>query len=349
MSGRAGIVRIWGRGFAQALALALAGAHLATAWGSAAAASLTSEEIRVESGKRTVRAVLRRPIEGSALTGIVLLPGDGPLLPASLSVWSDSLAARGFAVLTLEAADSLGDARVPRTGQAGRMGEDAAAAARSLRAHDAVGDAVGVIASGQATWAIPHVAAHDSLVAFVVALSGGPLPLGDQELYRRKQKLAADGYGPANVERGGSVVWIYFEYLKSYGAARAENVHGEYERYRNEPWFPLLELPGTDPTAGEWPQELQDYALALNYDPAPVFATLQMPLLAILGSNDRVIPAGPTARAYEALGKSNLTVRVLEGADHDLNRPASAAPLATEVYRMVDEWIRSTVTPSNSP
>jgi dienelactone hydrolase len=321
-----------------------------THWGAwiepAAAVSVTSEEVRLQSGKRTLRAVLQRPVEGSDRIGIVLLPGDGPLRSASVGVWSDTLAARGFAVLALETADSLGDPRVPRTGQASRMGEDVAAALRSLRAHDAVGDVAGVITSGQATWVVPHVAAHDSLVAFVVALSGGPLPLADQELYRRKQKLAADGYGRANVERGGSVVWIYFEYLKSYGAARAENVHGEYERYRNEPWFPLLELPSEDPTVGEWPQELQDYALALNYDPVPVFATLTSPLLAILGSNDRVIPAGPTARAYESLEKPDVTVRTLDGADHELNRSASEASLATEVYRIVGEWIRSTVSTS---
>jgi len=314
----------------------------------AAPVLLASEEIRVESGSSVVTGILRRPVEGSRLPGIVLLQSDGPLHSGAAQTWSDSLATRGYAVLSIAVVGLDDDAARVETGLWQTLGADAAAAAKALRAHESVGNTVGVLASGRATWALPHAAALDSTLAFAVALAGGPLGLAEQELYRRKQNLVADRYEPANVERGGSIVWVYFLYLKSGGTERIESVRREYERYRLEPWFHLLELPTEDPTSTKWPPERTQFALALNYNPLPVFATMQLPLLAVLGADDRVWPAMATAGAYESLKKPNVTVRTLEGADHEFRRrdEASGGSQAAEVFGIIDAWIRSVAAPS---
>ena len=197
----------------------------------------------------------------------------------------------------------------------------AAAAVRALRRNPAVrGDAVGILGSGNATWIRRLVAASDPKLAFLIALSGGPAGLAEQELHRRKQILAADDYDPANVERGGSAVWLYLEYLRSDGKRRAENLHEDYRRYRWEPWFPLLGLPKEDPTVSEWPETRGHLAAGLRYDPILSFAALRLPVLALLGSEDRVLPAPAAARLYQGLRKTKVTVQVIEGADRELRR-----------------------------
>jgi pimeloyl-ACP methyl ester carboxylesterase len=112
------------------------------------------------------------------------------------------------------------------------------------------------------------------------------------------------------------------------------------DEVRGKPWYPHLDrfpqiLPREAPV---WRGLRAD----LDNDPATALGRVHVPVLLILGEQDRLTPARETEirvrRALESSGDASLTVRLLRGADHALMvKPTPQTPWVAE--RPADNWV----------
>jgi dienelactone hydrolase len=73
----------------------------------------------------------------------------------------------------------------------------------------------------------------------------------------------------------------------------------------------------------------------------PIYENLNVPVLAILGEADPLVPARETAAILERVkGEKNrdITVAILAGADHNMNRPTGQRPVPEYSEAMIN-WI----------
>lgn len=282
--------------------------------------------------------------------GIVFVHGSGPATRNDYREWSRYFAANGIATLVYDkrgAGSSTGDYRRASFED---LAADAAAAVHRLRAHPDVDDRrVGLSGGSQGAWVAPIAERMIKGLAFLVPTGGGPITPAEQEIYRRARIVQDSGYDGVVVETAREVVTAYFDYLGSGGddPSLSGEVSTIWQRYGEDPWFALLDLPSNDPTLGKWPEGRRRFAAELHYDPMPSVRRVRTPTLAILGAEDQGFPTPRVAEAYRAaMDPSLLTVWIIPGVDHgfwvtnDARRGRHQSP---EMFAGLLTWIWSQV------
>ena len=174
---------------------------------------------------------------------------------------------------------------------------------------------VGLWGYSQGGWVAPLAATLSAEVAFVVTIAATGVTPAEQMVYANRRALDLAGYGPEEVERAGALrlaleAWVH-------DAGPPPDLAGAI----HEPWFPLTYLP---------PSTFDDEAKMLwiaemDFDPRPIFAAVQVPVLAFYGERDSVSPVEPSIAAWSP---ENATVVVVPDAEHDLSLPdGTLAPL----------------------
>jgi pimeloyl-ACP methyl ester carboxylesterase len=106
--------------------------------------------------------------------------------------------------------------------------------------------------------------------------------------------------------------------------------------YRNEPWVRPMSALRNALGDTSW---FMPYSADIDFDPLPVIERMRAPMLALLGADDPIVPAGKTAARLGLLNKANLTVRVIAGAGHSMTPPNSQQPVG-EYWDAMSEWLR---------
>lgn len=309
------------------------------------------------------------------LAGTLTLPqGEGPF-PAVLLIsgsgaqdrdetvfqhkpfWviADHLTRRGVAVLRVDDRGVGGSSAGPSPGTAttADFARDAAAGVDFLRARAEV-DAkrIGLVGHSEGGVIAPLVARDHGGVAFLVLLAGTGVR-GDRLLTMQVEALArAEGMQGEELEQLLAMEREVFALLLD--EALDEDVRRERLRtlIENAPT-----LASTEDAEGE-------IALAMNmletpwvrwfaaHDPAPVLEELRIPILALNGSLDLQVPAGPNLEAISAAlkraGNEQFVVREFEGLNHLFQHSATGLvaeygrieeTFAVEVLEVMGEWI----------
>ena len=269
---------------------------------------MPERELTVATEDAELPATLTLP-DGRAAGGLV------PLHPAS-DGWSrqflfehlaDTLAPRGVAVLRFDRRPSPTDEDVQFAMQA----DDALLALRLLRAQPEVGSVpLGLWAWSQGAWAAALAAARSSEVAFLVLLAACAVSPAEQMRYGTAEQLRRNGYGDADAlgelaELRGALEDAFRD---PSGLAAAQAV---VDRYADRPWFRLAHVPRTLDPSADWPD--------MDFDPAPVLASVHCPVLLFYGEEDEWTPIEPSVAAWQraaAAANDALTVVRLAGADH---------------------------------
>ncbi|OJV79664.1 MAG: hypothetical protein BGO37_11985 [Cellulomonas sp. 73-92] len=264
--------------------------------------------------------------ESPASALLVMHPGSGPsdrdndvYFPPIRA----ALLARGVAVASFDKRGVGGSGGSWLEAGIGEQADDLLAGVAAARA--AVADVpAGVFGHSQGGWVVLEALrrAAPTDVAFGVASSGPAVPMGAQERYATHRALgrlgvpaddaaridaATDGMY-ALAERGAG----YDELLAWAGdPARADDVALVSRTFGDE-------LP---------PRPVWDLLLRLaRFDPVPALRTVRVPLLAVLGADDEVVPVDASVAALrDAVDPAWLHVAVLPGGGHRLSRPGSTA------------------------
>lgn len=280
------------------------------------------EDVRFTGGDLALAGSLRLPDGEGPHPAIVITHGSEPGRRTGYGPLVDLFADAGLAVLTYDkrgVGDSEGvyveapDLRQPCV--------DLLGAVAFLRGHEAIdGERIGVFGASQGGWVAPMAASMSPHIRFVAVQSApGVSPL-EQNLFDKGNQLRNLGVADADVERATvyrRALWGYL--ISGEGFERARELRAEIE---GEPWFTQDSFPY--PLARREAllrhPRVENFAIHNGYEPRLTLERVKVPLLALYGGSDRIVPVERSVAAFEAAfatsGNEHLTVRVFDGGDH---------------------------------
>ena len=239
---------------------------------------------------------------GHARVGVVMHPGSGPSDRRNDGYFDairEHLVSHGIAVAAFDkrgVGESSGrwqDAAIIE------QADDVLSALEVVRGVPELSDVpIGLFGHSQGGWVVIEASARGT-VSFVVCNSGPGVTPAAQERFALITALAGSGDQPAphleKFDRGLALARAG----ASYSEARtlADALH---------PCVPDDEL--------AW----QLWVRMLDYDPAPALRRLRVPLLALFGADDAIVPVSDSVAVLEELAPQRATVVVIPGANHRL-------------------------------
>jgi pimeloyl-ACP methyl ester carboxylesterase len=174
---------------------------------------------------------------------------------------------------------------------------------------------VGLFGHSQGGWVVVEAAAAVS-PDFVITSSGPSVTPRAQEEYSTQasvDRLGLDG------EQAATLMTSYRELFDRLSAGESWALVSEWMRPRADEFGALAEAGAFIPDG----PELWGYAgLIIDHDPAPALAALTVPLLAVLGGTDEVVPVAACVDGYRRTVRPDLlTLRVIDGGDHRIQDP----------------------------
>lgn len=281
-----------------------------------------TESVEFSNGDVMLSGTLLVPDSGGPHPAVVFLHGSGPERRDNARYWADRLARCGVAALIYDKRGTGGSTDGQGGGWArarfSDLAGDGAAAIRHLRGRREV-DAgrVGLVGQSQGAWLAPLVAGRAGRVAFLVLMSGGGATPAEHELHDDAARLRDAGHSDSVIDRATALQERINAYLRT-GESRGALAE-ELERARREAWFDLTELPAEPPPLSA--VDASWWRRHMDFDPVPLVARLGVPVLAVFGERDRLVPVDASAaRLTAALAAApESAVRILPGADHTLH------------------------------
>jgi len=275
-------------------------------------------DVQVASGTVRLAATLYLPSSPGRHAGVVMLQGPSSKRRRDYAVHADRFARAGFAVLVFERRGTGGSTGDYASATYEQLAGDAAAAVAFLREQREVDAAsVGVWGVGQGALLAPMVAARAPEIRWLVVISAPGLPPGENVAHRDSSLLAARGFDAADIKRAVSLDRRLQKWLRD-GEDRAE-IAALLVESSSTPWQRESSLPARLP-AGPVPASWDWQGRTL--DPALAWGAVKVPVLAVYGSADELLPAKPNAKAVERAlrggGNRDVTVKTFPSANYCL-------------------------------
>jgi pimeloyl-ACP methyl ester carboxylesterase len=173
---------------------------------------------------------------------------------------------------------------------------------------------VGFFGTSQGGWLAPLAATRAKDPAFLVLEKGAAVSVAEQEAHRVAYTMRAEGFGEDEVAEALAYTDTMFRAVE--GEASWEAVASFVSRIRERTWAEHVQLASS-------PQDLEGWRRQ-RFDPAPVLRRTRVPVLAIFGEEDTLVPPRENAdkmRAYlRQAGNDDVTVVVLPGEGHNRYR-----------------------------
>jgi dipeptidyl aminopeptidase/acylaminoacyl peptidase len=193
-----------------------------------------------------------------------------------------------------------------------------------LREHSSIDrESIGVWGASQGGWVAPMAASMCDDIRYVCIVSGpGVSPL-EQNLYDKGLQLQVNGLSVTEAKRATAFRRAFWGYLiTGEGFAEARRLQGEIAE---ESWF----TPGNFPIPFGSRENLmrgdgmRHFAIHNGYEPRLTLERVRVPLLAIFGAADRVVPVDSSIEAFRSAfaasgNEGKLTVKVFPGAGHGI-------------------------------
>jgi pimeloyl-ACP methyl ester carboxylesterase len=278
------------------------------------AASPGCQELTVRSGEVELAGSWWQPT--APIATVVMHPGSGPSDRDNDTFFPpirDRLLAAGIAVASFDKRGVGGSTgRWQDAGIDGQV-DDVRAAVTHLVASDAT-PPIGLFGHSQGGWVVVEAAQPPTPAGFVITSSGPGVPPAEQDRFALERAADRAGRDPASTDRLLRAYDTMADLLRrgvAHSAAQAE--------------MDALGVTGDelDPVArlADDPESWQAAGLILDHDPRPGLAAVEIPLLAVFGAADDIVPVGPSVAAFLSnVDPTLLTIAVLAGGDHRLQR-----------------------------
>lgn len=270
----------------------------------------------------------------------VLVPGSGcmPLTHRFVREHAAQLTRRGVAVFVYDKRGCGASGGDWQTVGLAALADDVLAVLPQLAAVPEV-DArrVSLMGLSQGAWVALIAAGRTDRLASLVLLSGAPMTPAEQGHAIVELRMQAADWDPASIERAVTLDRLVTQVYRTdsgWEAARAA-----VQAAAGEPWF-------RDAGVGIQPRELWNWRWLrrfMDYDPLPALRELELPVLAVNGARDLLVP-GPRSQAILAdLAPSAAGLRetlLLPEAGHQL-RAGKGATWPAEYWQALAQWLTS--------
>lgn len=288
--------------------------------------------------------------DGARLAGDLVLPetpgphpaliffhgsGDATRKEILPRLYATKLAANGIALLLFDkrgCGESTGNWR--DTDFVGMARDGLAGITEMKKRSDIDPKKLGVIGQSEGGWLGPLAATLSSDVKFVVAISGPTISPAEQMIFYHETAMKQEGLSDDAIHEAITLVRMRDRMYETGQSAELEHA---LAADRDKPWFaksPVRELPDlTSP-------DHKFYARVLRYDPVTTLKKLEVPLFAIYGEADVLVPGPKCARDVESIGKEmKITPKVLliPKAAHDLRVPGKG--FLPEYWDQLVAWL----------
>jgi pimeloyl-ACP methyl ester carboxylesterase len=253
------------------------------------------------------------PTIGSPHPGVALLPGGGVLTRYHVMNEAWLFAAHGVAAIVWDRRGTGRSAGVDWT----RVGfdtlvEDAAAMVERLRAEPGIDpERIGVWGHSQGGWHGPMLAARDRRIAFAILASGPATDVHQQFIDGMAAGMRSQGQPPGAVASARAYMERLFDQIRS--GAGINELEPLVAEARGAKWGDMVMKPELAFEPVWWREN--------DFDPAATLQSLRMPVLALFGSRDNVVPIAENAflMASHLAAAPDFTVQIVPDADHGMS------------------------------
>lgn len=291
---------------------------LGLALGLASCAGPRQEEVRFRNGEVELGGTLYLPGGSPPHPAVVLIHGDGPDTREGYRLLARLFARNGVAALVYDkrgTGASSGDWRA----RFADLADDALAGVSLLESRgDIRPDRIGLWGGSQGGWIAPLAASRSSDIAFLIVKAGPATTPARKAAATSLGRVRAAGYPEEVLARVRALMEIQFEILRS--GRGWERLAAEANQVKGEPWYPHVAVM----RHSRWDSSWMRYGPDIDYDPAPIYERLTIPVLVLLGELDHEVPVADTVEVLERVKREHgrdITLRVFAGADHQLELP----------------------------
>ena len=276
--------------------------------------SFREEEVSVSSSGVTLAGTLYLPLVPGPHPAVALVHGSQNADRSNPRYRSDAilLARHGIAALVYDRRGlgrSTGDAEATFDD----LAADAAAAVSALRARRDVGKA-GLIGYSQGGWLAPLAATKTDGIFFLVLVCGPAVSVEEQEIQRVRYTLMDNGASEEDVARAVAYTRKVFD--AAYRGGSWEELAAATEKAKGAPWAETAQLVTAPADLEGWRRQ--------RFDPEPVLRRTTVPVLALFGGQDPMVPPSENAELLRRLlaeaGNRDVTIKVFPRAHHGLEQ-----------------------------
>ena len=276
---------------------------------------LPREEVRFNNGTVNLAGTLVMPLSPGPYSAIVIIHGSGDQgrKDSYYSLWGEFFARHGVAALIYDKRGVGQSSGSHERATFDDLAADVLATVEVLKKRtDINSDQIGLFGISQGGWLAPLVASRTDDVKYLILNVGPAVSVQEQELDRVEYSLRAEEFSEQDIHEALSYTMRVF--ATAYTGDGETKLFARSEEVRAKKWADYIEPVSSD-------EDLEGWRL-IRYDPAPVLRKTKIPLLALFGELDVLVPPQENAdrmRAYlQEAGNGNFTIRVIPGVGHNM-------------------------------
>lgn len=297
------------------------------------------EEVRFYNGEIALAGTLYTPPSKGPHPAIIFIHGSGDDSREQYRFYANHLAKKGIAVLIYDKRGVGASGGSWKLSPFGALSDDALAGVHFLKNHPAI-DAkrIGTWGGSEGAIIAPWIASRSSDIAFVIMQSATGVTFAQQNLYQNERRLRTITSSEEDIAQGLAIVKLQHHYARTgtgwqaYADAR--------QAVQEKAWASSLgDVLPPDHWWWNW------YRTKMDYDPIQMLEKMHVPVLAVWGESDVLVPVLQSKVAIESAfargGNRNVTCHVFAGADHSIQTESWLHGRMTDsgYLAILTEWI----------
>lgn len=274
------------------------------------------EEVRFQSGAITLAGTLYFPHKQGPHPAVIFIHGSGDDSREQYRFYADLLARKGIAVLIYDKRGVGASGGSWKASPFSVLADDALAGIQFLKTQPAIDPKrIGAWGGSEGGVIAPWLAARSTDVAFVVMQAATGVTFAQQGFSKTERQLRALNISEEDVAQGLNVLKLMQQYARTGSGWQA--YADARQAASDKAWATVLgdSLPPDNWWWG-W------YRTKMDFDLLPLLEQVRVPVLAVWGQNDLLVPVAESQAAIERAfmrgGNREVTYRVFAGADHSI-------------------------------